>query len=149
MTLRDFALAFHAVVLDPNAFEALDYVLPRPGKKSGAVYEVKTKEGLVAVPCSRIEYVENSTRMLNVCLADGRSIKSIFIRKSFDEEIRGLTDDPAFLQVHKSFLVNMNYVDRLAQGNITMESGRCIPVSKSRAAEVKKKYLMFVSQQYQ
>ncbi len=154
----DFALAaygVHAVryllkpVREEQFFEALDYVLPRPGKKSGAVYEVKTKEGLVAVPCSRIEYVENSTRMLNVCLADGRSIKSIFIRKSFDEEIRGLTDDPAFLQVHNSFLVNMNYVDRLAQGNITMESGRCIPVSKARAAEVKKKYLMFVSQQYQ
>lgn len=52
------------------------------------------------------------------------------------------------MQVHKSFLVNLNYVDKLASGNIVMQSGRNIPVSRTRAADVKKEYLMFVSEQY-
>ena len=153
----DFALdayGVHAVryllkpVREDLLFEALDYVLSFPGKKGSGVYKVKTKEGLAAVPYSRIEYIENSARTLSIRLTDGKIIKSIFIRKSFDEEIRQLTDAADFLQVHKSFLVNLNYVDRLAQGNITMESGRCIPVSKARSADVKREYLMFVSQKY-
>ena len=52
------------------------------------------------------------------------------------------------MQVHKSFLVNWNYVDRLSSGSITMKSGRRIPVSRARAADVKREYLMFVSKQY-
>lgn len=57
-------------------------------------------------------------------------------------------DDRRFVQVHKSFLVNMDYIQKLVQGTIIMESGRQIPVSKTRAADVKKIYLMFVSEKY-
>lgn len=129
-------------------FEALDYaacILPKTGDE---VYTVKTKEGVVAVPYSKIEYIENYSRRLNICLTDGKRIKSIYIRKSFDEEIRQIAGNGRFVQVHKSFLVNLRYVDKLAPDNALMESGTKIPVSKTRAADVKKKYLQFVSKQY-
>lgn len=130
-------------------FEALDYAMSDAMKaEKDPEYQVKTKEGLVSVPYSRIEYVENYSRTLNISLTDGNSIKSIFIRKSFDEEVGQLLDDKRFLHVHKSFLVNMNHIDKLSQRTITMESGKNIPVSKTRAAEVKKEYLMFVSAKY-
>lgn len=91
---------------------------------------------------------KNYSRMLNVFLADGENIKSIFIRKSFDEEIKEISGDRSFLRIHKSFLINMNHVKKLGQGNIIMESGRRIPVSKTRAAEVKREYLQFISECY-
>lgn len=154
----DFALEayhVHAVryllkpVREELFFEALDYALSITGKeKKESSYLVKTKEGLTAVPYSKIEYIENHSRKLNVCLTDNKSIQSIFIRKSFDEEIRVLTENKNFLQVHKSFLVNMNFIDKLSQGNILMESGRTIPISKTRKADVKKSYLEFISEQY-
>lgn len=130
-------------------FEALDYAasdLLRLHRDAG--YPVKTKEGLISVPYSQIEYIENCSRTLQVCLSSGKIIRSIFIRGSFDSEIRPLTEDSRFLHVHKSFLVNMNYIRTLAQGTIVMDSGKQIPVSKTRAAEVKKAYLMFVSSAY-
>lgn len=129
--------------------EALDYAADILKEKRDEVYTVKTKEGLVTVLYSKIEYIENYSRTLNICLTDGKNIQSIFLRKSFDEETRQIMENNSFIQVHKSFLVNLCHVDRLATGNIIMESGANIPVSKARAADVKREYLKFVSEQYQ
>lgn len=116
-------------------------------KKDG-VYLVKTKNGLVSLPYSKIEYIENSSRMLEIYLSNGKLVQSIFIRKSFDEEIKELITQDNFIQVHKSFMINLKYVKQMVQNNMVMESGKMIPVSKKRISDVKKEYLLFVSKQY-
>lgn len=164
----DFALeayGVHAVrylvkpVREEIFFEAMDYAVScvkaarnsQHGEASyrEARYPVKTKEGLMSVLYSDIEYIENASRVLDIHLTDGSSIKSIFIRKSFDEEIQEIMTDGNFVRVHKSFLINMNYIKRLTQDSCFMEDGRNIPVSKTRAADVKKYYLRFISEKYQ
>lgn len=148
------AYGVHAVryllkpVREEQFIEALDYATDISRTKEDTVYTVKTKEGLVSIPYSRIEYIENDSRTLSICLTDQKHIQSIFIRKSFDEEIRQFVEDGSFVQVHKSFLVNLRHVERLAPGNILMKSGANIPVSKTRAADAKREYLKFVSKQY-
>ena len=135
-------------VSEEQFFEALDYALSLTKTEKEPVYSVKTKNGLVAVPYSKIEYIENYSRVLNIWLTDGELIKSIFIRKSFNEEIKEIAEDKSFIQVHKSFLINMRYVKKLTQKTVLMESGKSIPVSKNRAADVKKEYLLFVTDYY-
>lgn len=136
-------------VRDELFAEALDYAVAELSKtKRDTVYTVKTRTGLVSIPYSRIEYIENYSRTLNICLTDQKTVQSIFIRKSFDEEIRQIVENGGFVQVHKSFLVNLCHVERLASGNVLMKSGANIPVSKTRTADVKKEYLKFVSEQY-
>ncbi len=153
----DFALEAYGVhaaryllkpVSEKDFFEAMEFALSYNKVNEEILFPVKTKMGTVSVPYSKIEYIENYSRMLNVHLMDGSSIKSIFIRKSFDEEIRQISGDRSFLRVHKSFLINMNHIKKLEYGNILMESGRRIPVSKTRAADVKKEYLLFISECY-
>lgn len=135
-------------VSEEQFFEALDYALSLTKTEKELIYSVKTKNGLVAVPYSKIEYIENYSRVLNIWLTDGELIKSIFIRKSFNEEIKEIAEDKNFVQVHKSFLINMRYVKKLTQKTVLMESGKSIPVSKNRAADVKKEYLLFVTEYY-
>lgn len=135
-------------VRESDFFEALDFALSLTESKKRLVYPVKTKDGLISVPYSRIEYIENVSRMLDVHLTDGTAIRSIFIRKSFDQEIAILLESRNFIQVHKSFLINLKFVSKLMPDNILMESGKRIPVSKTRAPGVKKDYLLFVSEQY-
>ncbi len=156
-TSADFALEAYEVhasryllkpVSEEHFFEAMDFALYYQNAEKNPLYPIKTKDGTVSVPYSKIEYIENYSRMLNVFLEDGENIRSIFIRKSFDEEIKEIAGDRSFLRIHKSFLINMNHVKKLVQGNIIMESGRRIPVSKTRAAEVKREYLQFVSECY-
>lgn len=129
-------------------FEALNYSLSQKKKQKGPVFSVKTKGGLTSVPCSSIEYIENSSRMLEVHLTNGKQIKSIFIRKSFEEELGTFVHNQDFMQVHKSFFINLNYVNKLEGNTAVMDSGTSIPISKKNFANVKRRYLLFVSEQY-
>lgn len=88
----DFALEayeVHAVryllkpIVQEKAFEAFNYAIAHTNTDTDAVYMLKTKKGLVSIPYSKIEYIENSSRTLEVHLSDGKILKSIFIRKSF------------------------------------------------------------------
>ncbi|MDE6917855.1 MAG: LytTR family DNA-binding domain-containing protein [Lachnospiraceae bacterium] len=135
-------------VSEESFFEALDAAQVSASMPKRLVFAVKTKAGTVSVPCSKIEYIENYSRTLNVCMEDGQIIRSIFIRKSFDDEIREIAADRSFLQVHKSFLINMEHVKKLEHREVVMESGRRIPVSKTRFAEVKRAYLLYISASY-
>lgn len=135
-------------VSEQKIFEALDYAISYSEIKKSAVYMIKTKDGLVSVPYSKIEYIENCSRKLNVHLVDGETITSIFIRKSFDEEIKDLIQNRNFIRVHKSFLVNLKYIKKLTRNDVTMDSGMNIPVSRKSSLDVKKEYLLFVSEQY-
>ncbi len=129
-------------------FEALNYALEHQKYTEDPIFPVKTRDGLVSVPYSKIEYIENASRMLRVHLTDQTVITSIFIRKSFDEEIRVLTENKCFMQVHKSFLVNFSYVRKLEGSSVIMDSGADIPVSKKNTANVKRQYLLFISLNY-
>lgn len=135
-------------VSEENFFEAMNFACSYIRTCKEHLFLIKTKEGTLSASYSRIEYIENYSRTLNVCLDDGENIRSIFIRKSFDEEIREIAGDKSFLQVHKSFLINMKHVKKLEQNEIVMESGKRIPISKTRAADVKRTYLQFLSACY-
>lgn len=153
----DFALDAYGVraaryllkpINEDKFFDALDYAWSYAMMKKEPVYVLKTKDGLVQTPYSRIEYIENICRKLEVHLVGGEMLRSLFIRRSFEEEIQEIAGRKNFLQVHKSFLVNLDYVKQLTADGMMMESGRTLPVSKSRAAEVKREYLLFVSRKY-
>lgn len=133
---------------ESKLFEALDYGLSYTKVKEDPVYLVKTKDGLVQTSCSKIEYIENTGRKLEVHLSNGKILKSLFIRQSFEEEIREITEKKSFQQIHKSFLVNLNYVKQLNADSILVASGRLLPISKARASTVKRNYLLFVSEKY-
>lgn len=154
---EDFALEAYDVLairylvkpVDENRFfEALDYALSLMQMKKESVFPVKTKNGLESVPYHEIAYIENSSRRLDIHLTDGSRITSIYIRRSFEEEIKELLQDGNFLCVHKSFLVNLNHVRKLNQSNIIMTDGTSIPVSRKNSFQVKKDYLLFISNQY-
>lgn len=153
----DFALDaydVHAVryllkpVSEERFFEAMDYALSCTRMKTEPVYLVRTKEGMISLPYSRIEYIEHCSRHLEIYLTDGECIQSIFIRRSFDAEIEELLNDKGFIRVHKSFLVNLKYIKQLLSGGALMEGGSKVPISRARAAEVKQEYLRYVSAYY-
>lgn len=154
---NDYALeAFgvHAVryllkpVSEDSLFEALESAISYTRVKKDAVYLVKTRDGLVSIPYSQIEVIENVSRKLEIQLKNGEVLKSIFIRKSFEEEIGDLVKDENFLLVHKSYLVNLNYIKKLERTEVIMESGKRIPVSKAKTVDVKREYLLFVAEKY-
>ena len=83
---------------EEQLFEALDYALFVTKVMSEPLYLLKTRDGLVQTPYSRIEYVENAYRRLEVHLAGGEVLKSLFIRKSFEEEVKEIAERKNFQQ---------------------------------------------------
>lgn len=153
----DFALDayhIHAVryllkpIQENQFFEAMDYALLYMEFKKVPLYSVKTKEGLISIPYSNIEYIENASRLLYLHQTDGKTITSIFIRKSFEDEVDELSNNPCFLKSHKSFIVNMNFIQKLEGNNIIMRSGAVVPISKKNTTNVKRQYLLFLSKQF-
>lgn len=135
--------------IDENKFyEALDYALSNLKTKAESMYQIKTKNGLMQRPCSKIEYIENANRKLEVHLAGGEILQSLFIRKSFEMEIQEIAERKNFLQIHKSFLINLDYVKQLTSDSAMMDSGKRLPISKSRSANVKREYLLYISEKY-
>lgn len=49
-----------------------------------------------------------------------------------------------FVQCHKSWLVNMNYIEELTSKSVIMSNGEDIAVSQKRAKETKSKFIQFV-----
>ncbi len=133
---------------EDKLYEALDYALSYTKVKSESMYLIKTQNGLLQRPYSKIEYIENIGRKQEVHMTDGEIIRSLFIRKSFEEETREAARRKNFLQIHKSFLVNLDYVKQLTADGMIMESGKQLPVSKAKTARVKREYLLFVSEKY-
>lgn len=117
-------------VEEERFFEALDHALSQMDTQKQQSFLVKTKNGLESIPYEEIEYIENSARKLDIHLTNGEKVTSIYIRRSFEEEIKELLDAGNFLSVHKSFLINLNYVRKLQPDSVTMTNGISIPVSK-------------------
>lgn len=132
-------------IKENNFNEALDYTLSHMNAKSDSVYVVKTKTGLESILYSQIEYIENFFRKLKIHLTNGEIVTSIYIRESFEKEIEELINSHKFVYVHKSFLINMNYIRTVLQHAVVMDSGISIPISKKKYPDVKKEYLLYIS----
>ncbi len=135
-------------VAESRLFEALDYALSHLDSGRQSLYLVKTRNGLESIPYSEIEYIENSARKLEIHLVNRHKITSIYMRHSFEEATKELIIAGNFIYVHKSFLINLSCVRKLNQNSLILNSGISIPVSRKRIPDVKKAYLMFVSEQY-
>lgn len=127
-------------------FEALDYALSYTNAKAEPTYMIKTKNGLLPMAYSKIEYIESAGRKLEIHLSGGKLLKTLYIRTSFEEEVQALIEHGEFLQIHKSFLVNLDYVQQLTADSIIMSSGKQLPVSRTKAPKVKRDYLLFISE---
>ncbi len=156
-TSDDFALDAYGVqavryLLKPLKeeyfYEAMEYAFAAVNTKDELLFPLKTQEGILSLPHSKIVYVENKDRTLHIHLEDGRVMKSLFIRTSFGDEIGNLSEDPSFLQVHKSFIVNLRYAEKLKQNGLEMRNEDTVPISKKRYMDVKRKYLSYMADKY-
>ncbi len=80
------------------------------------------------VPVNTILYFEVLNHELCVHLSSG---KKISMRGTLTEVINQVPHH-AFVQPHKSYYINMEYVDRLTQQKIMMTNGSLIPIGRSK-----------------
>lgn len=79
-------------------------------------------------------------------------LKDVHIYQHFGEfmvhmpfsKVEALLSSEHFLKIHRSYLVNCEYVAGIENGQLTLKNGRTLPVSKYRINEVMNNYLSYI-----
>ena len=95
---------------------------------------------MTRVELEQLEYCEVMGRTLVFHRADGTVVES---SGRLDDLCAQLAKYENFLRPHRSFLVNMEYIQGVSRQTVTMCSGAKVPVPHGRYSEIKNRYLEY------
>lgn len=125
-------------------FGLLDTIVRMVEKKHDNRICIRTKEGLLNVNISDIMYVENIDRCAVYMMRDGMQVTGLCNRSSFEKSVSPLNEHAAFVQPHKSYFVNMNFIHSFGPKSLQLDDGTQIAVSRKRFVNTKNAYLNFL-----
>ena len=146
----EFALESYSVkainyVLKPiskeKLFFTLDEVLEQiKAEKDEDALIVKSHEGIQKILISNLVFAEVIGRNVLYHLRSGKVIEST---ESFSSVGDKLMKYGCFRKPHRSYLVNMQYVDTIEKHQITLQTLSTIPIAQGKAREIKQQYLHY------
>lgn len=98
----------------------------------GPAIPVATASGLRVLPFADIEYLECTHHVVHFHLASGEDVPSLSVRVPFAQVAQPLLADERFVQLHRSYVVNLAAVSQLAASEFWMQSGARVPVPRGR-----------------
>ena len=108
---------------------------------SGKYLELSVRSGMVSVKSSTVLYIEGS-RNYQLLYVEGKP-GPIEVKMTM-EKLEQMTEPYGFIRIHKGFLVNYLFIHRVTATEITLTNGTAIPIGRSKAGEVKAKYLALI-----
>ncbi len=128
-------------VCKDTLFPVLDRFALHLRKQEKNVFMLKTAEGIRHIPLHTIVYAELLSHVCHFHLADGKHLKSLYLRSGLNQFLAPILEQPNFIKTHTSFVVNLDYSDRLSTGFLALTTGNTVPVARSFAAKVQKYYI--------
>lgn len=125
-----------------------------PAYYQEALAEVQRKTGTFTyfigreryqIKYSSILYMESRQRTIYLHLLPPDKSRDYFYATM--EEIEQKLERAGFLRVHKSFLVNMKYIEKLNYDKVLLRGGENLAVSQRRFSELKIRYLQWRAEQ--
>lgn len=146
----EFALESYSVkavnyVLKPVSKEKLfftfDEVLEHlHTEKDKDVLIVKSNEGLQKILISNLMCAEVIGRTVLYHLRSGKVIQCSML---FSTLCDSLIRYDCFIKPHRSYLVNMQYIDTIENNRLTLQPYFTVPIAQGKAREMKEKYLAY------
>lgn len=145
----EFAVESYSVraryyLLKPPSEEKLFPILDKLAddyRKPEDSLRIKTQTSVFSLPYGKIEFIEVIAKKLYFYLTDGRIRE---VPGSLAEFEQALLSRPGFLKVHRSYLVNLQWVQELRPGELVTASGRRVPVSRTAYPQVRTAYTQFL-----
>lgn len=130
-------------ILQEKLFAVLDDVLEQLEQKKEASITVKDFRGIQNVLLSNLVYAEAMGRKVCYHLSSGRTLES---SSRFGEVCDTLLKHSFFLKPHRSYIVNMNYINIIENTEIFLQTAVHIPIAQGKGKEIKETYLAFQMQ---
>lgn len=119
-------------LLKPINIEEINDTLDRLFEKIRSEYRyLRTKDGEERIPLKELLYADIIGRNLTCHFYDGELIQSTTLKKSFEKMIGPLKDNPDFVFVAPSLLINLNYISSMNSNYLTFTTGEVLYFPKS------------------
>lgn len=127
--------------LEQELPEVLDDLNREVYKRSaGRKFEFRTQTGVVFLDVSTIVYIEIYGHWLHVCVDGGEDLNCYGSLAELEKELAPFD----FIRTHKSYIVNCKYIYAIEKGQIVLDDGIKILLSRYRAGEVRDKFRRYV-----
>lgn len=127
-------------VSEEKLFHTLDEILETKEKELEKSIVLKSNIGVHKILLSRLMYVEAQGRKVIYYLNNGEEIICTDRFTSVGEQ---LLQQKAFIQSHRSILVNMNFIRLIGTTDMQLQNGTVLPLAQRRVSEIKQHYLAF------
>lgn len=121
-------------------FEILDAVLAECRKERENSLILRCGGVITRIELKQLEFCEVIHRTLLFHLSSGKVLES---SGSLDELSRQLIPCGCFLRVHRSYIVNMDYVQSISRRAVTMTCLTEIPIPRGKYNEIKDAFLAY------
>ncbi len=101
---------------------------------------VKSNEGIQKILISSLVFAEVIGKNVLYHLLSGKVIECT---ESFSAVCDNLLKYDRFIKTHRSYLVNMQYVDTIENHQMTLQTLTSVPIAQSKAWEIKQQYLAY------
>ena len=146
---KEFAIESYSVgayyyllkpVLKEKLFSVLDKVVSEITSKQESCV-IYTHMGIVNIPFAKIECLEVYNKHLVFHLSDGSTKET---RGALTDYENVFLERKEFLKIHRSYILNMDYIHSIEAGEITTYSGKRFPVSRLLAKDIKEHYMNYM-----
>lgn len=129
--------------LEPSIEECLDTIFEKMQKDNSEIF-VSFQEGKKRIKVNHIMYVESSMHKLTIYMEEAEK-KTYTLYDKLDNFESQLSNNN-FLRVHQSFLVNMQYIDRIKNRELFLKDGTEIMIPKARYRDVLNRFVVFMGE---
>jgi len=127
-------------IWEESFFRLMDSVLSECEKKKKNSLILRSKDGITRVNLQQLEYCEVLGRKLLFHLENGAVLEGA---GSLDDLAGQLMQYSNFFRPHRSFLVNMEYIQNISSRSIKMVNDAVIPIPHGKCSEIKNTYMEY------
>ena len=128
-------------VTEEKFFASIDSILAELDEKDTASFIIYTTEKQYSrIRVSSLVYGEVTHRTITLHLADQTMISAIM---PFTEFLDILKAYPDFIYPHRSYAVNMHYIQYVTKSDIILTDGQKIPLSRNNYTKISEQFLNF------
>ena len=122
-------------------FASIDSILAELDEKDTASFIIYTTEKQYSrIRVSSLVYGEVTHRTITLHLADQTMISAVMTFTEFQDILKAYPD---FIYPHRSYAVNMNYIQYVTKSDIILTDGQKIPLSRNNYMKISEQFLNF------
>ena len=128
-------------VTEEKIFASIDSILAELDEKDTASFIIYTTEKQYSrIRVSSLVYGEVTHRTITLHLADQTMISAVMTFTEFQDILKAYPD---FIYPHRSYAVNMNYIQYVTKSDIILTDGQKIPLSRNNYTKISEQFLNF------